>query len=513
MLESRLEHDAVKVKQLVNDYRLGRVVIPEFQREYVWKRSRAPHLVDSLYRRFPISSLLVWQSAEEARARRRDPRPARTSSVNWLIDGQQRVITLARTMTGDDGIDVVFNHMRDEFKLANAATRNDPLWVRVSDLWDDELYRQLRRNLDGSAASAKREARYEAVRRILDYEVPVVRMVDHSFADAVNAFTRINTLGVKLKKQDIESAQIASRHSGFIADEVAPFLEDLRRQGYERLNIMHLFRVCAFVARPDGRNRTPLHELERGEVMAAWRKTQRATGQAIGLIRSELGLINMEILWSGSLLVPVIAICAVTPPKQRDAPGIAAWVALAAMLHRYSGSSETALDQDLRACRAKDPVGALLTRLRKSRASLRAEPRDFAGPLADKGGLLALYVACRQRGILDFFTGGKMLLQANVDRHHILPRAQFPELHRAGADNVANIAFIAEDVNKSIGASGPEVYLKRIKTATLKSQCIPEDKRLWAIDKAESFWKARRALLAEAFNDYVRDSLPGRHGF
>ena len=49
----------------------------------------------------------------------------------------------------------------------------------------------------------------KALRRILDYEIPVVRMVDHSFDDAVRAFTRINTLGVRLKKEDIESAQVA----------------------------------------------------------------------------------------------------------------------------------------------------------------------------------------------------------------------------------------------------------------------------------------------------------------
>src|SRR5260370_19211823 len=126
---------------------------------------------------------------------------------------------------------------------------------------------------------------------MLELEVPLVRMVDHRLKDAVRGFERINTLGVKLKKEDIESANIAARHSGFIADEVAPFLERLRSQGFNRLNIMHLFRACAFVAKPDGRNRTPLHELEKQEVLAAWKQTERATEQAIALIRSELGLI------------------------------------------------------------------------------------------------------------------------------------------------------------------------------------------------------------------------------
>src|SRR5580704_6448858 len=54
---------------------------------------------------------------------------------------------------------------------------------------------QLRRNLVGGRLADKREARFEKVRGILEYEVPLVRMVDYSFDDAVDAFTRINTLG------------------------------------------------------------------------------------------------------------------------------------------------------------------------------------------------------------------------------------------------------------------------------------------------------------------------------
>jgi uncharacterized protein with ParB-like and HNH nuclease domain len=40
--EPRLEHQTVKVKQLIDDYRFGRIVIPEFQRDYVWKKNKAP---------------------------------------------------------------------------------------------------------------------------------------------------------------------------------------------------------------------------------------------------------------------------------------------------------------------------------------------------------------------------------------------------------------------------------------------------------------------------------------
>jgi hypothetical protein len=53
-----------------------------------------------------------------------------------------------------------------------------------------------------------------------------------------------------------------------------------------------------------------------------------------------------------------------------------------------------------------------------------AIPNDFRGALNDKGALFAAYVACRHIGLRDLFSGSKILLQANVDRHHLLPRAQ-----------------------------------------------------------------------------------------
>jgi hypothetical protein len=263
MTISRLEPKTIKVRQLIEDFHLGRIVIPEFQRDIAWKAKRAAELVDSLYQRFPISSLLVWQGSGDVKARRLEPRPQRATVVNWLIDGQQRITALSRVKNGDQGIDVVFNPTEDRFSLSNAATKNDKNWYRVAELLDDELYRQIRRALSADPKGEKKEAKFERVRDILDYDVPVVVMVDYTFDDAVEAFIRINTQGVKLKREDIESARVAAEHSGFIADEVHPFLSSIRQQGFTRLNVMHLFRACAFVAHPDGRNRTPLNELGR----------------------------------------------------------------------------------------------------------------------------------------------------------------------------------------------------------------------------------------------------------
>ena len=510
MGEPALRHQTETVKSLIGDFRQGRIVIPEFQRDYVWKKSKAPKLLDSIYRGFPISSLLVWKSTDDVLSRKGITKNRHAPEVNWLIDGQQRITTLSRVFAGDEGIEVVFNPKQDEFSLANAATKNSRDWIAVWEIWDDKQYRSRRKSFDADGVTDKFESRLERVRRILDYEVPTVTMIDHDFGDAVNAFERINTLGVKLKREDIESAQIAAKHSGFIAKEVAPFLDRVGREGFNRLGIMHLFRACAFVASPDGRSRTPLHQLSRETVLEAWKKVTRATQKAIDLMKSQLGLQNMDILWSGALLVPIISLFATRDSREICAEEIVGWLALATLLHRYSGSSDTTIEQDLRACRNDDPIAALLKNLRQIRPHLRASFRDFDGSLSDRGALLAAWISCSHAGVLDFHGEQTVRLHRDVERHHILPRAQFSPEKRFRADNVANIGFICEGANKSLGQKSPEVYLPNISRHVLESQLVPMEKSLWKISRAEEFWKKRRQLLADAFNEFVRQRLPNR---
>ncbi len=335
-------------------------------------------------------------------------------------------------------------------------------------------------------------------------------MVEAKFDDAVRAFVAINTLGQKLKTEDIESAKVAARHSGFIREEVVPTMKKLHQRGLNRINVMHLFRACAFLAHPDGRRRTPLHALERKEVTKAWRQTEKGVEAAVALLQSEFGLADMSILWSGALLVPVIALCAKLGPRDLNVRELAGWMALAALTHRFSGASDTALEQDLKACRSDDPIRALLAPLKQVRESLRANANDFMGTLQDRSRLFATYIACRQRGAMDLFTASRLLMQSHVQRHHIIPRARFDATKRSDADALANIAFIGGDTNRAISDADSERYLATISAKILTSQCIPSDKKLWTVEAAPQFWEQRRVLLAEAFNEFVDTMLENR---
>lgn len=51
---------AERVEQLAQRVLMGDIVLPEFQRPFVWKRRQIIELVDSIYRNYPIGSMLLW---------------------------------------------------------------------------------------------------------------------------------------------------------------------------------------------------------------------------------------------------------------------------------------------------------------------------------------------------------------------------------------------------------------------------------------------------------------------
>src|SRR5690349_1178759 len=72
----------------------GDILLPKFQRSFVWDRRQILMLLDSVARGFPIGSVLLWQSRQELHNQNSIadleinlPKP--DYPVNYLLDGQQ----------------------------------------------------------------------------------------------------------------------------------------------------------------------------------------------------------------------------------------------------------------------------------------------------------------------------------------------------------------------------------------------------------------------------------------
>ena len=91
------------VSELISDIRTWDLVLPEFQREYVWSRDQAKQLLISLIRKYPVGGLLFWKTQEppELKNLNVDELPEKLGTVQVILDGQQRLTTLYMLVTGD----------------------------------------------------------------------------------------------------------------------------------------------------------------------------------------------------------------------------------------------------------------------------------------------------------------------------------------------------------------------------------------------------------------------------
>jgi uncharacterized protein with ParB-like and HNH nuclease domain len=58
-----------------------------FRSDFVWKPTQVRDLVDSLWRGYPVGTLLVWDSQRSVVTRNA---PDGQTPAQWLVDGQQR---------------------------------------------------------------------------------------------------------------------------------------------------------------------------------------------------------------------------------------------------------------------------------------------------------------------------------------------------------------------------------------------------------------------------------------
>ena len=87
------------IRKIVDKISSGEVRIPAFQRGFVWEPESVAFLMDSLYKDFPIGSVLLWRTTERLKTERQLgnfdlPEPQKTYPIDYVLDGQQRLTSI-----------------------------------------------------------------------------------------------------------------------------------------------------------------------------------------------------------------------------------------------------------------------------------------------------------------------------------------------------------------------------------------------------------------------------------
>ena len=529
-------HEVKSIQDLLSQIGHGEILLPEFQRGYVWNRNQVRELMQSLYRKHPTGHLLTWRTYKPSLVR--GAQSTSNGHSLLLLDGQQRLTTLYVLFEGKAPLfyegeslyfDLYFNMQTEEFRFYQTSRmENNPAWIGVHEFLREGLTTLLERieqlNEDRRTIIQQNLARLSGLDAVRNYTYTVDQVSGDKFSvdQVVGIFNRVNSQGTPLTKADLALAHICSIWPEARA-ELRAFSLKMKEFGFG-VQLSFLVRCMAGVATGsivlEGTfMRTPAAELK-----SAWQEMQPAFEHLVGVLRHEAFIGNLSDLPTDNVLVPVTLFLARhggTFPSETIKRRFIRWLYLAGLWARYSGATETKLQQDvaLVADSDLDPTHELEAALLRERGRVSLEEGDLDRARINSAVALLGQVVARSRDARDWFTGIPIYDPAvgrshGGERHHIFPKtvlksAGITDQTRINA--VANRAILGQKPSLAHRRSSPADYLRAIdesQPGALQAQSVPMDSELWAPEQFLDFLAARRRLLAKAMNEFIESWIP-----
>jgi hypothetical protein len=527
----------MKISTILDHIDSGHMALPEFQRGYVWNRDQVRGLFDSLYRRHPVGGLLVWATESKSAAARGDG-PVAAGVVKLLLDGQQRMTSLYGVVRGHppkffDGNAQAFTGLRFHLDSETFAfyqpikMKDDPLWIDVTELMShghqghEQLVQKLAEYPEIGTSAVKYSGRISRLLGILEIDLHIeeVTGADKSLDIVVDIFNRVNSGGTKLSKGDLALAKICSDWPE-ARDTMKIKIKEWTEAGYN-FNLDWLLRSVNTALTGEAKF-LYLHDKSADEIQDGLKRATKHVDKCLNMIAGRLGLDHDQVLF-GRFAIPVMVRyldqrTGVMDEQERDK--LLFWFVQAGMWGRFSGSTESFIDQDLAALEGPDGgLDKLLEQLRLWHGGLRVEPGHFTGWSLGARFYPVLYLITRMGEAKDWGTG--LTLKANLlgkmsrlEVHHIFPKAQLykRDYRRPEVNALANFCFLTKDTNLVISDRLPEEYFPQVEAAhpgALASQWIPQDPQLWKIENFRDFLEARKTLLAAEVNRRLEELLHG----
>ena len=259
--------EVIFLGNLVERVAAGKIRIPRFQRAFVWKQPDLSALLDSVLRGFPIGSILVWDTDKDIESPLRIG-PIKISSrpdgtVGYILDGQQRVSTLAGTLRLTDGMDSIVDqidwrvyydldeqtfvdHRRAAKNLNEPAKYPDPRYFPARSLLNTAEFFEACRRIQERVDDERRPRWLNEADRLAsafrDYQLPLISIREADLESAVTVFARLNRTGRKMAADELVSALTYQEGEFHLAAMLDAFKAELKKAGFGSLNRIFLLR-------------------------------------------------------------------------------------------------------------------------------------------------------------------------------------------------------------------------------------------------------------------------------
>jgi len=258
------------IVSLLCDFNTGIMRIPDFQRAFVWGRDEVLELLDSINNGYPIGSFLIWKTTE--RLAERNPAslhlqsPQENSELDYLLDGQQRLVTIYAILTNSLQIGVkkikyriFYDLVNKKFLLTKKSDRQEMLnmesniniipadhiaqidWISRTSNINSNAVNRFRHEQDFTNLFMTFSQIYDKITKII---IPTI-VVSQNLRIASTIFERTNTTGSPLTIVDLMVAK-TYRTDFNLRNKLKEIRDDFERGGFDLTDrtILQCFSAC-----------------------------------------------------------------------------------------------------------------------------------------------------------------------------------------------------------------------------------------------------------------------------
>jgi hypothetical protein len=479
---NQLNPGIMKYTQLLNDIETGKIKIPQFQRNFVWSKEASAKLLDSIIKRYPIGTFILWKTNETLRSIKEIggldfPQTPEGDYVQYVLDGQQRITSLyagfkgCKIKTADTNKEVDYSEIfidleadEDEEVVVSEIDENRPhAFIKITELLKG-----------GLGLATKYDQRYHE--RIEDYKV---RFAEYTYQTitvseapidiATEIFTRVNINGKSLTVFEIMVAKTFDAVRDFdLSEKYDQLISRLSEINYDTISHSTVLQSVSVCMIKECATKHIL-KLSKKDFIDIWDKVMSAFESAAEYFKTYYRIPVSQLLPYDSLLIPFTYYFFNHPdrPLGTHQKALQDFFWRTTLTTRYTSGAETKIAQDIKKvdCILSDKAVSYDESVDVSTDFISNNGYFSAGRAYIKG-LLCILSYHQPKSFIDnalVIVDNNYLKQANSKNyHHFFPRAY---LNKKGVEDfyvnhIANITIVDDFLNKrKIRDKAPSRYM------------------------------------------------------
>lgn len=344
-LTREIDSEVIRINTFVEE-RLAKdkLLIPTFQREFVWQPENILKLWDSIFNFYPIGSILYWVTESYLHTHRKlggfkfphdEDSVKRFREWAYILDGQQRATSLLVSILGGKGkvkeeedfdYTVYFDATEAKFFFANnldkrRAKVNPAFLIRLKDVpkWGFGFYKEISSK---EGFNKEIEHNISQLQRIFaEYKLVLIKIQGVDVDEVCEIFERVNQEGKKLDPVDIIVARTYRNEDPqkgqklfYLRDNLTQLKDVLKSQGspFQEMGDLGIIQMVSICLRKEekgtrkshGITPSALDNLSTSDLEDNWKNCEKTIFETIKFL-SDLKIHGPEMLPFGYLALPL----------------------------------------------------------------------------------------------------------------------------------------------------------------------------------------------------------------